>query len=132
VRGALLIALVLACSSQRARWLDDEATAFARARAEHKGVLVQVYASWSLPSVELDAMLHAPELDGVIARSFVPVKLDVTNGTDRDVDAQQRYRGEGVVLVDASGTVLARISGAGDQAGLHRMLEDAAGKLPRR
>ncbi len=108
--------VVLAACNQRAagprlEWAGDETAAFARARAEHKRVIAEVYAQWASASVELDRELHdqalAPHASGWIA-----YRRDVSNGTDDDARWQDAH-GAGTLpfvgFYDADGHEHARL-----------------------
>lgn len=96
---------------------DREEEAFARARAEGKGVLVDFSATWCNPCTELELRFGDPDVHEVITEHFVPLKFDVTNGTDDDKAKRARYRAQtlpAVVLLSPDRDVLGRISGKTD------------------
>lgn len=96
---------------------DREEEAFARARAEGKGVLVDFSATWCNPCTELELRFGDPDVHEVITEHFVPLKFDVTNGTDEDKAKRARYRAQtlpAVVLISPDRDVLGRISGKTD------------------
>jgi thiol:disulfide interchange protein len=94
-------------------WAPDEATAFRRAKLEHKAVLIDFYAGWSLPSVELEAQLRGARVIAAIAPHFVPVKIDITDaGSDAVEEIQVRYQvttSPTLILIDVDGRELGRI-----------------------
>lgn len=96
-------------------WIyDREEEAFARARAEGKGVLVDFSASWCNPCTELELRFGESEVYEAITGSFVPLKFDVTHGTERDEEARARYKAKtlpAVVLVSPDRIELGRIGG---------------------
>ena len=106
------VIFALASCNQRAAgprtaWAADEASAFARAKAEHKGVIAEAYASWAMQSIELDKELHGAALDGWIA-----YRRDVSNGTDDDARWQDQHGAQilpWIGLYDADGRELARV-----------------------
>jgi thiol:disulfide interchange protein DsbD len=71
--------------------LDDEDAAFARARAEGKGVMIDFAASWCLPCKELELTFADPEVHDLITQNFVPLKFDVTD-EDTEINAERRKR----------------------------------------
>ena len=90
-------------------WLTDEAAGFARARKEHKAVLVDLHASWSIPSDELSNALD--ELRPIIDRDFVRVRIDVSAVDDNTDNIRTRYGHiPGAVFVEPDGSVLARLT----------------------
>jgi thioredoxin:protein disulfide reductase len=71
-------------------YLTDEAAAFAKARAEHKGVMVDFAATWCLPCRELELTFGDDDIYGKITDNFVPLKFDVSD--DDDISAERRSR----------------------------------------
>lgn len=95
------------------RWKDDEARAFALARAEHKGVMVQFWAAWCIPCIDLERAIEEPAVAPEILAHFIPLKLDVTD--DSDANQQQRVRYQAttlpnLMLMTADGVVLDRVT----------------------
>ena len=97
MRKFALLALLAACNQRaagpRLEWAPDETTAFQRAKVEHRGVIVEVYASWAMSSVEVDRMLH----DGALAAQlggWIAFRRDVSAGTDDDAAWQARHAAE--------------------------------------
>ena len=106
-------------------WLHDEAAAFAQAKSEGKGVMIDFSApSYCLPCTELEVKTFArPEVYDSILASFVPLKFDVSKGTDLDDARQAKYKAEtlpAVIFLDASGRELGRI---GEFVGPHKFLQ---------
>ncbi|HUJ60581.1 MAG TPA: thioredoxin family protein [Kofleriaceae bacterium] len=130
------LAIASACGPREAplAWQTSETAAFARARSEHAAVMVETYASWSMPSVELDRRLHGEAAATALAGAFVPLRVDVSNSTDADQALRDRYRitsEPAVVFVDADGTVLGRIDRLVEEPELVRAIADAAGRRKR-
>jgi thioredoxin:protein disulfide reductase len=94
-------------------WRHDEATAFAEAKRDGKGVLVDFSAVYCKPCGKLETDTFAA--DGVyeqIIAEYVPLKIDVSKGTDLDDELQEKYDAEtlpAVILLDANGRELGRI-----------------------
>ena len=94
-------------------WRHDEAAAFAEARRDGKGVLVDFSAAYCKPCGKLETDTFAA--DGVyetILAEYVPLKFDVSQGTDADDQRQEKYDAEtlpAVILLDAEGRELGRI-----------------------
>jgi thiol:disulfide interchange protein len=110
---ALVLALVACHEPPRAIWANTEAEAFERARAEHTGVMIESYATWSNSSRELDRLLHDPAVSAALAPTFVPMRFDMSKETDADDATMARYdiaTSEEVVFVRADGTVVGRIT----------------------
>jgi thiol:disulfide interchange protein len=132
MRAALGIAICAACggsADSRLVWQTDEAAAFAKARVEHKGVLVDLVATWSVPSVELDGMLH--DLGDVITPSFVPFRVDVSDRNDKATELEARYGAAlpTILLLDIDGTVVGSVHSAHSPDELRQAIVDAAHKL---
>ena len=94
-------------------WRTDEAVAFAEARSQEKGVLLDFSATWCKPcgKLETDTFAKKHVYEKIMA-DYVPLKFDVTHGTAEDEAKQEKY-GQStmpeVILLDASGRVLVRI-----------------------
>lgn len=94
-------------------WQKDEQTAFAMAKAEGKGVMIDFAADWCTPCKELELTFADPDVYDTIVDGFVPLKFDVSKGTDEDEARQERYGAltlPAVIFVDANGNELGRVS----------------------
>jgi thiol:disulfide interchange protein len=130
---ALVVVAATACQQPPA-WSPDEAQAFERARQEHNGVMVEFYAGWSLPAVHLDEQLRSGRIASALAKSFVPVKIDVSDETDGTALILQRYQVATlptVVFVSSTGSVLERIASLPDDDELPAIIERAAQRSSR-
>jgi thiol:disulfide interchange protein DsbD len=98
---------------RRLPWMHDEAAAFAEAKASGKGVLIDFSATYCKPCGKLETDTFAA--DGVFERimdGYVPLKFDVSKGTDADDQHQEKYGAEtlpAVILLDAGGRELGRV-----------------------
>ncbi len=122
VRKGLGIALLLGgimgawtwidTASRHLPWERDEQAAFAKARTEGKGVMVDFAATWCKPCKKLEKVFGRNEVYDEILASFVPLQFEVSEGTDEDMAARERY-GAGtlpaVVFLDTHGNVLGRV-----------------------
>lgn len=131
---AWILLLAVACSQPPAPgpWLTDEAAGFARAREQHRAVLLDLTATWSMPSLEVSRRLDQlrPEID----RDFVAVRIDVSDAGPRAEELRARYHAEtlpAVLLVDVDGTLLDQIVDNADQTALAAKLAAAAGRRTR-
>ena len=122
VRKAIGLALVLCglfgmwtwklTPKQHLPWITDEATAYAKARAEHKGVMVDFSATWCIPCEDLELTFGDDEVYDAILGSFVPLKIDLTDDDAVKEEQERRYSRDTmphVVFVATDGTELGRI-----------------------
>ena len=122
VRKALAIALVLVGTTgvinnlltpdRHLPWQTDEQAVFAQARAQGKGVMLDFAADWCLPCKELELTFADGEVFRAIEANFLPLKVDVTHGTDEDEAKQEHWNAHtlpAVIFADASGKELARV-----------------------
>ncbi|MGE0870882.1 MAG: protein-disulfide reductase DsbD family protein [Kofleriaceae bacterium] len=89
--GATATWMWMMTPKQRLPWMYDETAAFAKARAEGKGVMVDFAAKWCIPCEEFELTFGDDDVYEAITSSFVPLKLDVTHGTDKDEALQEKY-----------------------------------------
>lgn len=114
-------------------WATDERAAFATARAEHKGVMLEIYASWAIPSVKLDLELHGERVGRALGAGWVPIRIDVSDDSPASAELRARYRAPtlpSVVFVASDGTVIDRLTVlVDDEAELAGIVERATKKL---
>jgi thioredoxin:protein disulfide reductase len=130
--GALGVWTWLLTPKQRLAWTYDEVAAFDRARAEGKGVMVDFAAEWCAPCDELELTFGDDEVYDVITRHFVPLKFDVTESSDQNLERRSRYGADtlpSVVFMSTDGTVLGRIHKMVEPDELLKVLVPAAKKL---
>jgi thiol:disulfide interchange protein DsbD len=98
---------------QRLPWLNDEAAAFAQARAQHKGVLVDFAASWCVPCDELELTYGDDDVYAAVLDRFVPLQLTDNVLSDADLEQARKNYGvdtwPGAVFVTSKGEVLGRV-----------------------
>ncbi len=96
-----------------AGWLEQDLEgALARAKREHKLVLVDIYADWCAQCKELDEQTWPdPGVNQWIAQNAVPIRLD-TDARRKDLAAKLQVRSyPTVILLDAEGHELRRLLG---------------------
>ncbi|HTE52903.1 MAG TPA: cytochrome c biogenesis protein CcdA [Kofleriaceae bacterium] len=112
VTGAISWALT---ADRTLPWHYDEAPAFAQARAEGKGVMIDFSATWCVPCKELEVKTFAaPAVFQQIVDSYVPLKFDVTDDNERNDARKRKYEQSTmpeVILLDADQRVLVRVHG---------------------
>ena len=117
---------------QHLPWEHDEAAAFARARAEHKGVMVDFAAEWCGPCEEMELTFGDDDVYKAITTKFVPLKFDVTKSTDENDARRSRYQAQtlpSVLFMSPDGTVLARISKLTEPDAMLQIVDPAARKV---
>ena len=93
-------------------WRHDEQAAFAEAKTSGKGVMIDFAATYCLPCKKLEHTFAAESVYDKINSGYVPLKFDVSQGTDRDDELQEKYGAEtlpAVIFLDAEGHELGRV-----------------------
>ncbi len=77
---------------QHLPWIHDEKEAFAKATAEHKGVMVDFSASWCQPCQVLEKTFGDDDVFAAVIVDFVPLKMDVSANDDAAEAAEGALR----------------------------------------
>jgi thiol:disulfide interchange protein DsbD len=110
----------------------DENAAFAKARAEGKGVMIDFSATWCIPCTELERTFGDDEIYELITSNFVPLKFDVTNDDDVSEDRKKRYNAgtlPAVVFVTAERIPVGRVDQMMEPEPFAKLLKPAIVKL---
>jgi thiol:disulfide interchange protein DsbD len=96
-------------------WRHDQAQAIAEARAAGKPALLDFSASWCVPCKKFEAdILSDPAVHDEVTSRYVPVKFDVTEGTDSDEAHKEAWNAASlptVILLAADGREARRFTG---------------------
>jgi thiol:disulfide interchange protein DsbD len=141
-RKAVGVTLVLASAigiwmwnlapKQHMPWDHDESSALARAHTEHKGLMIDFAATWCAPCQEMERTFGEPDVYDAIVADFVPLQLDVSEGSDADMTRRDHYKADtlpAVVFISADGTVVARVAKFTEAQDMLTVVRDAARKL---
>ncbi|WP_257310658.1 protein-disulfide reductase DsbD family protein [Geothrix fuzhouensis] len=102
-----------AVADEHAGWMEQDLEgALVKAKAEHKVVLVDIYADWCAQCKELDERTWPDAaLKQWIAQNAIPIRID-TDATRKDLAGKLQIRSyPTVLLLDAEGRELRRILG---------------------
>ena len=120
---------------QHLPWIGDEKLAFERAAAEGKGVMIDFGAAWCIPCSELELTFGDDDVYEAITRSFVPLKLDVTEDTEANDELRARYGAAtlpSVIFLDTKGHVLGRVKKLLEPDQMLRVVRPAARQIAER
>jgi thiol:disulfide interchange protein DsbD len=114
-------------------WLHTaEAVAFAKAKKEGKGVMIDFSADWCAPCAELEITFAEEEVYGALTEHFVHLKVDVSKGTDADDEWQERYAAEtlpAVVFLGANAAEVGRVDRYLDAGEIMKVIRPAVARL---
>ncbi len=92
-------------------WRDSESIAFADASTSGRHVVVAFGADWCLPCRKIEQIMNDAAVFGLMAESFVPLHIDITELNAHTEALQTKYRAPtltAVIFVDAAGRELDR------------------------
>ena len=102
-------------SMQKDIWQTDTQTAFTKAKTEKKLLLVDFFATWCLPCLELEATTFSdPDLKNFLSKNFVPFKVNCTEDTPQCQEMVDRFGIVGwptLLILSPEGQVLEKIAG---------------------
>lgn len=114
-------------------WLHGaEAVAFAKAKKEGKGVMIDFAANWCAPCYELELTFAEEEVYAALTEHFVHLKVDVSEGTSADDEWQERYSAEtlpAVVFLDADAHEVGRVDKYLDAGDIMKIIRPAVARV---
>ncbi len=132
VAGAVTIWLWRQAPKHQVDWQVDEAGAIAKARSEHKLLMIDFSASWCNPCHAMERTFGTDDVYAAITHDFVPLKFEVTKQSDINDALKLKYDSltlPSVIFMDPNdGTVLQRILTEVDGDEMLKVVRSAAAR----
>jgi len=130
--GAVAIWLWRQAPKHQVTWETDEAGAIAKARSEHKLLMIDFSASWCNPCHAMERTFGTDDVYAAITHDFVPLKFEVTKQSDINDALKLKYDSltlPSVIFMDPNdGTVLQRILTEVDGDEMLKVVRSAAAR----
>ncbi len=114
-------------------WRYDESLAFAEAKQDNKGVVIDFGADWCIPCKVIETVFGEPEVHERLNADFIPLKFDVSKTSDANDLLQARFKATSlpaVLFLDAEGNELVRYTSKNaDAESMLKTIEKAKKKL---
>jgi thioredoxin:protein disulfide reductase len=107
-------------------WTEDPKVAFSKAKHENKPILVDFYASWCLPCIELEKVVFSHERVQERLKGFVALRVDCTEETPVCKEMVDRFHVVGwptILFLSPDGKVNDQFSLIGESLNVEEMLE---------
>ncbi len=132
VGGAVTIWLWRQAPKHQVVWVTDEQTAVAKAKAEHKLLMIDFSASWCNPCHAMERTFGTDDVFAAITQDFVPLKFEVTKQSDANDALKLKYDSltlPSVIFLDPNdGTVFQRIRTEVDGDEMLKVIHSAAAR----
>lgn len=133
VVGITTIVSGLLTPAKLLEWRHDEKIAFADAKAEGKGVMIDFGADWCAPCKILETVFGEDEVFTTLNNDFIPLKFDVSEGNDVTDALREKYKANSlpaVIFLNSEGVEIMRYTGKEpDASSVLKAIREAKSKL---